>query len=158
MLFCFASRLSPPSKSSVVATQILKHFVLWSLITSVAIYGSEKMCLLFAYLPFFYQFLPIYRAPYSAYLIPMTSTYENLGPSTIQVPNLEHNLLKTWIPSYHGHVAGHQGGRNGVVSERISSGLVAAQDTLLTLRSGRILPNLLRIWGNLILGFDLINI
>ena len=34
----------------------------------VAIYGSEKMCLLFAYLPFFYQFLPIYRAPYSAYL------------------------------------------------------------------------------------------
>lgn len=45
-----------------------------------------------------------------------------------------------------------------MVSERISSGLVAAKDTLLTLRRGGILPNLLRIRGNLILGFDLINI
>lgn len=62
-----------------------------------------KTCLPFAYLPFHYQFLPIYRAPYSAFLllvclktlpIPMTYTYENLA-CNIQVPNLEHNLLKT---------------------------------------------------------------
>lgn len=61
MMSCFfASRLSPPSKNSVVPTQILKHFVLWSLITSVAIYGSEKRVY---HLPIFHFSINFYLSP-----------------------------------------------------------------------------------------------
>lgn len=67
-VFFFASRLSPPSKNSVEGNSNIKALCTMVIDNFVAIYGSEKMCLLFAYLPFFYQFLPIYRAPYSAYL------------------------------------------------------------------------------------------
>ena len=84
----------------------------------------------------------------------MTSTYENLA-CNIQVPNLEHNLLKTGFLPITAMLLATKVGEMEWFPNEFQVDLLQHKTLCWHLEVGGIFPNLLRIWGNLILGFDL---